>query len=176
VSSPDEKLSCDPEPRSGERYITWGVSPRIRARKKEKAAERRQQCGGDACCSHHNTDPFDSLRSLRTGLSPPPGACRLYAVPTLGLRAAFGRRDAPSPASGRWPAIPDLGHVSLPPAGSRPRPRICRSSGAPPQVSTSFRTTQRADLASWILYLAGWLGATPVAAPRGTPRSAVASN
>ena len=34
MSSPDEKLSCDPEPRSGERYIAWGVSPRIRARKK----------------------------------------------------------------------------------------------------------------------------------------------
>ena len=36
LSSPDEKLSCDPEPRSGERYIAWGVSPRIRARIKEK--------------------------------------------------------------------------------------------------------------------------------------------
>ena len=73
VSSPDEKLSCDPEPRSGERYIAWGVSPRIRA-KKEKAAERRQKCGADA---------FGSRRS--TNLSPPPGACRLFAVPTLGL-------------------------------------------------------------------------------------------
>ena len=41
MSSPDEKLSCDPEPRSGERYIAWGVSPRIRAKIKEKAAERR---------------------------------------------------------------------------------------------------------------------------------------
>jgi len=29
LSSPDEKLSCDPEPRSGERYIAWGVSPRL---------------------------------------------------------------------------------------------------------------------------------------------------
>jgi len=128
-SSPDEKLSCDPEPRSGERYIAWGVSPRIRARIKEKSAERRQKYRGDTCGSWHNRC-----------LSPPPGASRLFVVLTLGLRTAFGRRDAPSPASGRWPAIPDLGHVSLPPAGSRPRLRICRSSGAPPQVSTYFRT------------------------------------
>ena len=73
VSSPDEKLSCDPEPRSGERYIAWGVSPRIRAKKK-KAAERRQQCGADAIGSRRSTN-----------LSPPPGACGLFAVPTLGL-------------------------------------------------------------------------------------------
>ena len=48
----------------------------------------------------------------------------------LGLLTAFGRRDAPSPASGRWPAIPDLVHKSLPAAGSRPRLIICRSSAA----------------------------------------------
>jgi hypothetical protein len=48
----------------------------------------------------------------------------------LGLLTAFGRRDAPLPASGRWPAIPGLGHVSLPPAGSRPRLSICRRSAA----------------------------------------------
>ena len=33
------------------------------------------------------------------------------------LLTPVGRRDAPSPASGRWPAIPGLGHQSLPPAG-----------------------------------------------------------
>ena len=33
-SSPDEMLSCDREPRSGGRYIAWGVSPRIRMRNK----------------------------------------------------------------------------------------------------------------------------------------------
>jgi len=27
VSSPDQKLSCDREPRSGDRYLAWGVSP-----------------------------------------------------------------------------------------------------------------------------------------------------
>ena len=74
VSSPDEKLSCDPEPRSGERYIAWGVSPRKRARIKEKAAERRQKFGADAIGSRRSTN-----------LSPPPGACDLFAVPTLGL-------------------------------------------------------------------------------------------
>jgi len=74
LSSPDEKLSCDPEPRSGERYIAWGVSPRTRARIKEKAAERRQKCGADAIGSRRSTN-----------LSPPPGACGLFAVPTLGL-------------------------------------------------------------------------------------------
>ena len=31
-----------PEPRRGERFIAWGVSPRKVARKKKKAAERRQ--------------------------------------------------------------------------------------------------------------------------------------
>ena len=36
------------------------------------------------------------------------------------LLTAFGRRDAPSPASGQWSAIPDFGHKSLPPAGSGP--------------------------------------------------------
>ena len=70
-------------------------------------------------------------------LSPPPGASCLFVVLPLGLRTAFGRRDAPSPASGRWPAIPDLGHVSLPPAGSRPRLRICRASSA--QIRASLR-------------------------------------
>jgi len=70
-------------------------------------------------------------------LSPPPGASCRFVVLTLGLRTAFGRRDAPSPASGRWPAIPDLGHVSLPPAGSRPRVRICRAFGA--QIRASLR-------------------------------------
>ncbi len=35
------------------------------------------------------------------------------------LLTPSGRRDAPSPASGRWPAIPGLVHKSLPPAGSR---------------------------------------------------------
>ena len=70
-------------------------------------------------------------------LSPPPRASYLFVVLTLGLRTAFGRRDAPSPAIGRWPAIPDLGHVSLPPAGSRPRLRICRASGA--QIRASLR-------------------------------------
>ena len=74
LSSPDEKLSCDPGPRSGDRYIAWGVSPRIRARIKEKAAERRQKCGADAIGSRRSTN-----------LSPPPGACGLFAVPTLGL-------------------------------------------------------------------------------------------
>jgi hypothetical protein len=74
LSSPDEKLSCNPEPRSGERYIAWGVSPRIRVRIKEKAAERRQKCGADAIGSRRSTN-----------LSPPPGACGLIAVPTLGL-------------------------------------------------------------------------------------------
>ena len=34
------------------------------------------------------------------------------------MLTAYGRRDAPSPASGQWPAIPGLGHVSLPPVGS----------------------------------------------------------
>jgi len=38
------------------------------------------------------------------------------------LLTPFGRRDAPSPASGRLPAIPGLVHKSLPPAGSRARP------------------------------------------------------
>jgi len=33
------------------------------------------------------------------------------------LLAACGRRDATSPVSGRWPAIPGLGHWSLPPSG-----------------------------------------------------------
>ena len=70
-------------------------------------------------------------------LSPPPGASCLFVVLALGLRTAFGRRDAPSPASGQWPAIPDLGHVSLPPAGSRPKLRICRASGA--QIRASLR-------------------------------------
>jgi len=37
---------------------------------------------------------------------------------TSDLLTPFGRRDAPSPASGRRPAIPGLGHDSLPPAGS----------------------------------------------------------
>jgi hypothetical protein len=41
------------------------------------------------------------------------------------LRTSFGRRDAPSPASGQWPTSPSpsfsaVGHKSLPPAGSGP--------------------------------------------------------
>jgi len=109
MSSPDEKLSCDPEPGSGDRNIA--VIP-----------------------AAHGTDRC---------LSPPPGASCLFVVLTLGLRTAFGRRDAPSPASGRWPA------------GSRPRLRICRTSGAQiraslrrvfmevvRRVSTYFRTSQ----------------------------------
>ena len=62
---------------------------------------------------------------------PPLWGFFLFVVVTLGLLTAFGRGDAPSPASGRWPGIPGLGHVSLPPAGSRPRQYICRASGAP---------------------------------------------
>jgi len=58
-------------------------------------------------------------------LSPLRGSI-IFCTCFLGLLTAFGRRDAPSPASGRWPAIPSLGHISLPPAGSRPRLIICR--------------------------------------------------
>ena len=50
------------------------MSPRIRARINEKAAERRQKCGADAIGSRRSTN-----------LSPPPGACGLFAAPTLGL-------------------------------------------------------------------------------------------
>jgi hypothetical protein len=64
-----------------------------------------------------------------TNLSPLWGSVHLNVF-NLGLLTAFGRRDAPSPASGRWPAIPGLGHISLPPAGSRPRLFIFRASGA----------------------------------------------
>ena len=35
LSNPDEKLSCDHEPRSGERSLAWGVSPRMRERQNE---------------------------------------------------------------------------------------------------------------------------------------------
>ena len=112
--------SCDGEPRSGERYIAWGVSPRIGARK-----IRKKPRSGD-----RNIAPTSAVHAAFEYLSPPPGPSCLPAVLTLGLRTAFGRRDAPSPVSGRWPAIPDLGHVSLPPAGSRPRLKICRASGA----------------------------------------------
>jgi len=55
------------------------------------------------------------------------------------LLTAFGRRDAPSPASGRWPAIPGLGHESLPSAGSRPRLIICRAFGAQPVTCVMSR-------------------------------------
>jgi len=47
----------------------------------------------------------------------PPGLKSTGHNRYLGLLTAFGRRDTPSPASGRQPAIPGLGHVSLPPAG-----------------------------------------------------------
>ena len=41
---------------------------------RSRAAERRQKCGADAIGSRRSTN-----------LSPPPGACGLFAVPTLGL-------------------------------------------------------------------------------------------
>ena len=75
--------------------------------------------------------PIESLwYGASNSLPPPPGAFSFLISRYLELRTAFGRRDAPSPASGRWPAIPDLGHLSLPPAGSRPRLFICRAFGA----------------------------------------------
>jgi hypothetical protein len=49
---------------------------------------------------------------------------------TPGLLTAIGRRDAPSPASGHWPPVPDYGHISLPTAGFHPRLNICRPFGA----------------------------------------------
>jgi hypothetical protein len=52
----------------------------------------------------------------RRSLSPVPGSTVFYRL-ILGLLTAFGRRDAPSPASGRWPEIAGLGHESLPSAG-----------------------------------------------------------
>jgi hypothetical protein len=74
-SSPDEKSSCNREPRSGERYIAWGVSPRIRTKKREEAAERRQTYRGDVRCSRHDTD-----------LSPPSGAFILLPCEPWGSR------------------------------------------------------------------------------------------
>ena len=74
-SSPGEKLPFDREPRSCERYIAWSVSPRIRARIREKAAERRQKCGADAIGSRHSTN-----------LSPPPGAFILLLCSPWGSR------------------------------------------------------------------------------------------
>jgi len=54
----------------------------------------------------------------RTGVSVAPFRGLFIILPLYpGLLTAFGRRDAPSPASGRWPAIPGLGPISLPPAG-----------------------------------------------------------
>ena len=35
------------EPRSGDIYIAWGVSPRFRSKKKRQAAKRRQTIGGE---------------------------------------------------------------------------------------------------------------------------------
>jgi len=40
---PDRAIS-DREPRSGDRYIAWGVSPRNRVKKIKKAPEGRQMC------------------------------------------------------------------------------------------------------------------------------------
>jgi hypothetical protein len=47
----------------------------------------------------------------------------------LRLRTAFGRREAPLPASGRWPAIPGLGHIIAAVGGFKPQPGICRPPG-----------------------------------------------
>ena len=39
-----DRTNSDREPRSGDRYLAWGVSPRYRVNKKGKAPEGRQMC------------------------------------------------------------------------------------------------------------------------------------
>ncbi len=97
--------------------------------------------------------PIESLwNGASNNLPPAPGAFFFLISRYLGLRTAFRRRDAPSPASGRWPAIPGLGHISLPPAGSRPRPIICRASGARGVSPTRPRMSSRVSEANRGIY------------------------
>ena len=87
--------------------ISLGRKPQVPgSRNKQQAAERRQTI----------RDQWLQL-TLQPQSAAPPGFNYLFLSSFLGLRTAFGRRDAPSPASGRRPAIPGLGHISLPPAG-----------------------------------------------------------
>jgi len=58
VSSPDEELSCDPEPRRGDRYIAWGAQIRASLRRVFMEVVRRvptyfrtRQVGG-TCILH----------------------------------------------------------------------------------------------------------------------------
>ena len=69
-------------------------------------------------------------------LTPRAGICRPFPAHNLlvrrflGLLTTIGRRDAPSPASGRWPTIPGLDHRSLLLVGSRPKLFVRRHSMA----------------------------------------------
>ncbi len=75
LSGPDKKLSCDREPRSGDRYIAWGVSPRMW---NEKIL--RKPRSGD-----RNIAVIPAAHGTDRCLSPPPGASCLCVVLTLGL-------------------------------------------------------------------------------------------
>jgi len=67
--------SWDGEPRSGERYIAWGVSPRIGARKIRKKPRSGDRYIAQTSAAHAAVE----------NLSPPPGASFISVVPTLGL-------------------------------------------------------------------------------------------
>ena len=78
-----------------------------------------------------DSDRLQSARELRWILG--------KVVVGASLLTPFGRRDAPSPASGRWPAIPGLVHISLTPAGSRARPNAFSTATAFGDSTTRWR-------------------------------------
>ena len=80
----------------------------------------------------------------------------LFLAPYLGLLTAFGRRDAPSPASGRWPAILGLGHCRCRRRFRVRRPQaLGESGGSSIQNSESGIGRSTGRLARQILPLCG---------------------